>query len=103
MKIRFRYSGDFTGITREARVDLTAVDCALTANAVAQISQWAGALPKARAKSAARAAADAGVYEIELAEGSADARVTTFARGAVPAEIATAINELMRLAKPIKP
>lgn len=98
VKIRFRYSGDFTGLIREAAIDLDQLPQA-TAEHFSEIALFIQ--KSGNASAPAGAARDAGQYEIDVVDGKRSMSVG-YPPMSIPEQVVPLIQYMKRIAKPIK-
>ena len=98
LKIRFRSSGDITGVMREAAIDLDHLpqDMAAQFSGIARFIQRSG-----KTGAPAGAARDVGQYEIEIIDGPHSTWVG-YSQMAIPEQVLPLVQHLKRIAKPAK-
>lgn len=98
LKIRFRSSGDITGVMREAAIDLDQLPQATAEQftRIARFIQTAGP-----ASALAGAMRDAGQYEIDIVDGKRTVSVG-YSSMALPEQVLPLLQHLKRIAKPAK-
>lgn len=98
VKISFRYSGDFTGLIREAAIDLDQLPQA-TAEHFSEIALFIQKFGNARAPVGAER--DVGQYEIDVVDGKRSMSVA-YSPMSIPEQVVPLIQYMKRIAKPIK-
>jgi hypothetical protein len=100
MRVVFRYSGDFTGITREAQFEFAQLE--RDAPALAQALQAVNASPTRKAR-ATTPKPDMGVYEFAFSQNERADDCHTFSRTDLPESLRAHLAILMKAAKPVAP